>query len=379
MEENLHELPQDLEMIVRELDRYTREKFHAVKFRRERRQIAKHLDGEYDICRLLEAQRENRVNQDAPYERQVSAYLEEQIGCPPNPGFAYIPCGRRALTTDGSPGTGPELVGVDLQASQFISYYDSFLPLNKLGVQRFFFQRASSIPGISANITTYWLDGDGAAVTESTVGFLQRASSPKTIGALAEVTNQWIRQTHPSVQARVWQAIAEAAAKSVTRALIGGTGLNGQPAGIYSTPGVGTVAGGSWNYGKILDLIEGVESSNALLTAPSGHFIMTPAVARWSRERNKFPGTDSQLLMDGNAMAGHGAIVTSGASENSVCFGDFSSLALCEFSRLQVAADPYGVSGSTAFAAGLVTVRVLWDIDFIFLNPAAFSCTGLLT
>jgi len=371
-------LDEDLETLRRSLHAIDDDKILAVQRTRSRRKVAKHLDGEFDIARLLNAQREGRVATDAPYEKSCSDYLAEQIGVPPRNGFCYVPVGRRALVTDGSAGTGGELVGVDLQASAFIDYYDEFLDLAKLGIKRFSFQRAATIPGLQATVSSYWLDGDGDVLTESDFTFLQKSTSPKTIGALAQVSERLLSLTHPALQARVWAAMAKAVAASVSRAIVSGDGLNGQPAGLYFTPGVGTVPGGSWNYGKILDLIESVEDANALLSTPSSHFIMSPDVARWSRERQRFSNVDS-LLLDVGGMAGHDVIVTNAASPSSVVFGDFSSLALCEFSRLQISADPFGLPGSGDFATGRVTIRVLWDIDVIVLNPGAFAYTGVLS
>ncbi len=371
-------LDADLENLQRSLHQIDDDKITAIQDKRNRRRTAKHLDGEFNISRLLQAQRENRVATDAPFEQQVSDFLTEQIGVPPQPGFNYVPVGRRDLTADSAPGSGAELAGVDLQAAQFIQYYDQFLDLAKLGVQRFVFHRASTIPGVAGPVTSYWQDGNGAVITESTMTFHQKAPEPKTIGAVAQVSRQLLLQSHPSLQARVWSAMAQAVAQAVSRAIVDGTGLNGRPTGLYHTAGVGTVSGGSLNYGKVLDLIQSVENANALLSMPSSLFIMTPDMARMSRERVKFTSTNSPLL-DGSVMAGHGALITKAASPNSVSFGDFSSLALCEFSRLQVAVDPYGVSGSNQFRSALVNVRVLWDVDLLFLNPAAFAYTGVLS
>jgi len=214
---------------------------------------------------------------------------------------------------------------------------------------------------------------EGAAITESSLDFLTASSTPKTVGAFCKVSRQVLLQSSPVAQNFLLRALAEAVAAELSRKLLVGSGADGQPLGIFSYLAVGTVSGGSANYQAVLDLIEEVETDSAIVNSASAGFVMTPDVARLLRSRETASG--SGMVMTANDVSGYRAIVMAGSSPNTLTFGDWSQLALLEYSILEVAADPYGIA-SENFRSGTVGLRVLWTIDSILLHPQSFAITG---
>jgi hypothetical protein len=64
-----HDQPDpDFQQMADMLADATVERFYAAQAKRNRKAVAKHLDGEFSLNRLLHAMRNDRVHRDAPYE-----------------------------------------------------------------------------------------------------------------------------------------------------------------------------------------------------------------------------------------------------------------------------------------------------------------------
>jgi HK97 family phage major capsid protein len=206
--------------------------------------------------------------------------------------------------------------------------------------------------------------------------FVTSTSTPKTVGAYIEVSGQLLKQTGPLAQAFVMQALARAVAAELSTKLLVGSGSNGQVQGLFGYTGITTLAGGTANYAKVLDMIESVEAAKSLLNSSSAGFVMPANIAKLLRGREK--ATGSGMIMTRNDVAGYPGAVTQGASANTMTFGDWSQLILLEYGALEIGTDPYGVN-SALFKTGQVGIRCLWTVDMILLNPSSFVVTGALS
>lgn len=369
-------LDPDLEGMREALHKVDDDKLVAVQRRRNRKEVSRHLTGDYSLTRLLNGMRMDSVARTAPYEQMVSDRLAEQIGRPPHPGYAFVPVERRDLTVASSAGGG-FLVPTDVApGNTFVHFLDQFFPFERLGITRLTLQRPAVIPGITGTISTSWLATEGSTITESQFVFAVSATSPKMLGAYCEVSRQFLEQTSTFAQSFVMQALARAVTAELSRKLLVGTGAAGQIDGVFGAAGVTGLAAGSANYSKCLDCIEAVESNSAMLTPGSAGFVMPANIAKMLRGRELSSG--SGPIMRANDVSGYLGIVTQGCSPNSMTFADWSQLCLLEYNVLEIGTDPYGATG-TLFRTGSVGIRALWTIDSILLNPKSFVTTGSLS
>jgi len=358
------------------LDAATRARFSEWERRQEIRRVAKANDDRYSLTRLLNAMRNDRVQADAPFEYQVSQRIAEQVGREPHMNYYYVPVdGRRDLTV-ATPSAGGHLSQTDVgPGNTFTHFLDIFFPYQRLGITRLSLQRPATIPRMTGTVTTTWLVNEGSTISESQFVFAISSTTPKTVGAYCEISGQLLKQTSTFAQTFVFQALARAVAAELSRKLLTGASPNGETLGVFNTPGVGSLAGGSANLSKVLDTVQTVETANGLLQPEAAGFVTTPGVARLMRGRESVAG--SGLFMTGNNLASYPCVVTGGASPNLMVFADWSQLLLLEYNVLEISSDPYGAN-SSLFKSGIVGVRVLWTVDSILLNPPSFVTTGTL-
>ena len=103
---------------------------------------------------------------------------------------------------------------------------------------------------------------------------------------------------------------------------------------------------------------------------------MRANIAKLARTRET--ATGGGMMMVANDLAGYPAVVSQGASPNTMTFGDWSQLCLLEYSMLEISTDPFGVN-STLFKSGMVGIRCLWSVDALVLNPSSFVVSGALS
>jgi HK97 family phage major capsid protein len=343
-----------------------------------RARIPELYDGKYSLTRLLAAARDDQVHVLAPYELEVSKRIAGELGREPEPGYYYVPFDRERLVTQVArrdltasvAGSGGYLVGTETAPGNiFVGALLATLSAVKLGMPIISMTGNATTPRVSGTVTAGWLSNEGAALTESDFTFAAAAGTPKTCGAYCEVSGQWLKQTSPFAQNFVLGELARATSAVVSKAIVQGTGAAGQPTGILSTAGIGSVSGTSLAYDDVLDIMHTVENQDAIANPAALAWAMPPTTAKLLRGRERAAG--SGFLIEDNRMAGAPVDVTNAMPAGTALFGDWSSVALLEWGVLQVGADPYGVN-SELFSKGLVGVRSLWTIDVVTLRPKSW-------
>lgn len=367
-------LSQASQAILNEMTAYHADRLHHFQDRASRRSRARHMDGEYSLTRLLNAQRDDRVRQQAPYELAVSDRIAEEFGERAKPGFAYVPYERplhtRDLTTAVTSAGGALVATTVGPGDLFIGALLASLPEARMGMPIIGLKGNAIIPRVSGTITTYWLSTEATEITESQLEFAIATATPKNVGAYCEVSGQLLKQTSEAAQRFVWNETGRAVGAAVDSAIVSGTGLAGQPLGILGTTGIGSVAGAAITWPGVLDIIYEVENANALVDPRRGGWLMPPAIAKILHGRERAAG--SGFIIDDNRMAGYPAAATNSVPADTILFGDWSGVALLEWGALQIGTDPYGVN-STLFRSGLVGLRAIWSIDVVVLRPASFA------
>jgi HK97 family phage major capsid protein/HK97 family phage prohead protease len=227
-----------------------------------------------------------------------------------------------------------------------------------------------AVPKQSASGTAYWLtDEAGTGLSESNQTFGQMILTPKTVASYTEISRQLLLQSSPDAEGLVMADLAAITALAVDKAALEGTGGSGQPTGLASTAGLGSVTGTSLGIAGIVEFQTDVAGANALGGAFA--YVTTPAVAGLLMQRQRFTSTDTPLwqggLLDGMVMGFKGMASNQLAAATMIA-GDWSQLIVAEWGVLQVEVNPYA-----NFQAGIVGVRAMYSVDIGVRYPGAFS------
>ena len=98
-----------------------------------------------------------------------------------------------------------------------------------------------TLPRTATVPTATWLPAEGVALTENQPTFGQVGFTPKFCSAYMQVSRQLILQS--SAESIVSTLAAEAVARAIDAAILGGTGTLGQPLGIAGSAGINTQSG----------------------------------------------------------------------------------------------------------------------------------------
>jgi len=311
----------------------------------------------------------------AGFEAECSREIMQRMGKQPTDNSFFIPLEvqKRDLTV-ATANAGGYLVETANQG--FIDLLRNRSVLFAMGARRLSgLQGNISVPKQTAAATAYWLANEATAITESQQTLGQLVLSPKNVGAYTEISRQLTLQSSPEAEGMVMDDLAKVVALAVDSAGINGSGASGQPTGVISTAGIGSVTGTSIAYAGIVEFQTDVAASNAL--APSCGYVTTPAVAGLLKQRVKFTSTASPMwegtLLDGN-VDGYRAMASNQMPSANLLFGDFQQIIVAEWGVLEVAVNPYA-----AFATGIIGIRAFYTCDIGVRYASAFSLATSVT
>ena len=266
---------------------------------------------------------------------------------------AIIPTGL-ALQRDLSAANTTSIVGTDLRADQFIDMLRNRLVSVELGARIISGLKGNvAIPKQTASATAYWLTNEATAITESQPSLGQLSMTPRNVGAYTEFSRQLLMQSTPSVDSLVANDLARVLALEIDRAVLSGTGADGQPTGLLNTAGVGSFTGTSLGASGLAEAISDVAGSNALNL--SGGWLTTPAVAGLLMQRVKFAGTNSPLwegnMADGS-VEGFRSLTSAQCPSATMVFGAWDEILIGEWGYLELMTNPFA-----NFTSGIVGVR----------------------
>jgi HK97 family phage major capsid protein len=237
-------------------------------------------------------------------------------------------------------------------------------------------QNNVSFPRLISGPSAVWLSG--AAVSETSPTFGSAKVSPHPVLAYSETSEQLLRQADPVAERAVMASFGRSFGAEADRVMLNGAG-GAEPLGLFNIPNVdASVSGTSLDYPKLADLQKVVSDANGVSNYSTLGFATSPTVAKVLATRQRFSNTDSPLWQGGLA-AGRIADVPAYSTKNvptaSLLYGDFASLALCEFGALELSTDRSG----TLFNTGKVGIRAIWMIDVLALHPESFAVVRNIT
>jgi HK97 family phage major capsid protein len=216
-----------------------------------------------------------------------------------------------------------------------------------------------------SGIATGWLSSESATIGESTPVFGQNAASPKTVGALLELSRLFFLQTSAAAGDWLVQELASAIAFAVDTAVINGSGASGQPSGILNA-GIGSQSGASLAWSGITAMMKSVENADAVRTPFSTGWAGAPGIAE--KLRNRFIGVETPIW-NNDRIGGRPAISSNSVPAGTLLFGDWSNVLIAEWAVLDIKVTE---SHNSNFSAGIRTVRALYPCDVIVFEPQSF-------
>lgn len=282
----------------------------------------------------------------------------------------------------GTASAGGNLVATNLLSGNFIDLLRNAMVLPGLGAQMLTGLVGNiAIPKQSGAATAYWV-AESAAVTESQQTFAQVPMSPKTVGALTDLSRKLLKQSSVDVEAMVQRDLATILGLAIQSTAINGGGSN-EPTGILQTAGIGDVAGGTNGAAPTWAHIVELETDVSVANADIGSLAyLTNAKVRGKlKNTEQFSSTNGMpVWQNGDTpLNGYRAAVTNAVPSNltkgtasgtcsAIIFGNFADLLIGMWGGLDILVDPY-----TGGAAGNVRIIVHQDVDVAVRHAESFS------
>lgn len=342
----------------------------------------------YSLIRLIRAAASGDWS-NAGFERECHAALKKQINHRAVRGF-LVPAvdlakrdhqqlAERSLS-QGVASAGGYLVESELRPEMFIELLRSKSVVMSLGATQINGLRGNvDIPRQVTGSTAYWVSED-QAITQSQGSFGQIAMTPKTVGALTEVTHRLLIQSSMDAESLVLADLIATIGLAVDQAALNGSGTAGQPTGLLNTAGLGSVTGASLGWAGIVEFETDVSTNNADMLGNFA-YLTTPAVRGLLKTREKATNT-GQFCWENGATPGEGrmngyrAEVSTGVPSATMIYGAWNQILIGNWNLLEILINPYD---STGFTKGNVLLRAMTDVDIAVRHVKAFSVSSSIT
>ena len=277
------------------------------------------------------------------------------------------------LSADGSATDGPELVGSELRAGEFVDVLRPNMVTVQAGIR--VINGATQdvvIPRKSSASEAAWV-GDEAttAYTTDAPQFANITLVPNHLGTTIDVSKQLLVQGLPDVDSLIRDDLNQSIAVGLDKSVLAGSG-SAQPQGIDGATDVPTSAISSAAApakAEIFEFLEDVDTGNALTGSLA--WVTTPAIASYLKQTQIDSSTGNYFWDVANdTVLGYAAHSTSNASANDIFFGNWNDYILCIFDGIDLVVDPYSNAKKRLLT---YTVNIMADGDV--RQPASF-CTN---
>ncbi|RZZ88922.1 phage major capsid protein [Pseudoxanthomonas winnipegensis] len=318
------------------------------------------LEQRVSLLTVLRAGMEGRALTGA--EAEVHAELERRHGAPKHGGI-LVPLSafeRRANTT----GSAGGLVGTDHRADMFIGPLRNSLLVRSLGVRTLSGLTGNvSIPKAGAGLTVGWVT-EGQPLPESDMDFESVTLTPHHVGGITELSRQLIQQSSPAVEDLARDDLSFAIAQAVDRAIIAGTGANGQPLGIINRDDVQTAdLPATW-----ADVLAIEQQLAALNVIPTGWYT-SPGVLTNLRGILKAASAGSDYIATAKTIGELPVASSNAAPADTAILGDWTQVLLGQWGAVELLVNPYA---EAPYRRGGVLVRAFATVDVAVRHEQAF-------
>ncbi len=324
----------------------------------------------YSFVRAIRAMaypNDRSAYEDASFEREVSAAVEQRMGASARGMLVPDEVLRRDLTV-GTGSAAGDLVFTDARPGSFIELLRNRLALNTLGVTMLTgLNGPVAIPRQTGAPTAYWVAEKGAP-TESNPTVDQVNLTPKTLGAYTEFSRKLVLQSSIDVEQMVRNELATVIALEIDRAALYGLGTSNQPQGLKLVTGINTedFANNQPTYAELVSMETKVAADNADIGAMS--YITNSTIYGGFKTTEKASSTAQFVLEPGGTVNGYGVVRSNQVASGDVFFGVWSQMLMGMWGALDLQVNPYALDTS-----GGVRVTALQDVDVAVRHPEAFT------
>ena len=264
---------------------------------------------------------------------------------------------------------GGNLIQTDLDAANFIELLRNNSVLQQTG--------STVLTGLSGNLsiprqgaagTAYWVS-ESSAVTESQQTIEQVNMTPRTVGAMTDISRKLLIQSSVDVENMVRNDLAKIIALEIDRCALYGLGNTSEPLGVHNTTGISTenVGNNDPSWADVVNMESDIAVSNALTGSLS--YVTRANINGAMKVKAKDSGS-GLFVNDNGTVNGYPCYVSNQVEAGDIWFANWSDLIIGYWSGLDLQVDPY-----TGGASGTVRVRVLQDTDVAVRHPESF-CLG---
>lgn len=307
------------------------------------------------------------AQQDAGFEREVSAAVEQRTGKTAQGFLVPDDVLRRDLTV-GSASAAGDLVFTDARPGSFIELLRNRLALNTLGVTMLTgLNGPVAIPRQTGAPTAYWVAEKGAP-SESNPTVDQVNLTPKTLGAFTEFSRRLVLQSSIDVEQMVRNELATVIALEIDRAALYGLGNTNQPQGLKLVTGINTedFAANAPTYAELVSMESKINADNADIGAMS--YVTNSTIYGGFKTTEKAANTAQFVLEPGGTVNGYGVVRSNQVATGDVFFGVWNQMLMGMWGALDLQVNPYALDTS-----GGVRVTALQDVDVVVRHPEAFT------
>lgn len=225
--------------------------------------------------------------------------------------------------------------------------------------------------------TAHWKQ-EGAAITKSDMSFEKLELSAKTLVAMVDLTIEVLEDAQ-NIDSVVENAIANALALELDRAILLGDGTNNSPVGIYNTTGIQTISVGGpiTDYTEISNAVQKIEEQNGT----PGSIIYAP---RTKGAIDRFVDTTGQPLRPLESYMKLRKFVTNqiptdlgaNANETLIFVGDFSQCLVGMRKNLTIEVNRYDTDSWNNLG---VSIRAYLRADVQLARPEHFCVIDQIT
>lgn len=305
--------------------------------------------------------------EDAAFEREVSAAVEQRTGKTANGYLVPDEVMRRDLTVATGSAAG-DLVFTDARPGSFIELLRNRLALNTLGVTMLTgLNGPVAIPRQTGAPTAYWVAEKGAP-SESNPTVDQVNLTPKTLGAYTEFSRRLVLQSSIDVEQMVRNELATVIALEIDRAALYGLGNTNQPLGLKLITGINTkdFNADSPTYAELVEMETLINADNADIGAMA--YVTNSTRYGAFKTTEKATGTAQFVLEPGGTVNGYNVVRSNQVATGDVFFGVWSQMLMGMWGALDLQVNPYALDTS-----GGVRVTALQDVDVAVRHPEAFT------
>jgi HK97 family phage major capsid protein/HK97 family phage prohead protease len=218
---------------------------------------------------------------------------------------------------------------------------------------------------LSNPIFTWVGDDEDAGLTNMDTGLIKMA--PKTLAGGVPMSRRLLKQSSPSVERVVHNALLKGAALGIDYGILAGTGTNNQPLGVFNMAGVNTQSVSSAGAPTWAELV-GFETAVAADNALEGKLAyVTTSGVRGNLKTTKKDAGSGIFLMDGENANGHPVAVSNQLAANKIAFGNWEDVMVGLWGVIDVNPDLATKAGS----GGLI-LRVFQDADVAIGHAESF-------